>query len=63
MNSRLICSLFAASLIASPVSANEQQTQDHLKVLLGELLHLEQQIDTRQDVVNAIAPGSEASSK
>jgi Tfp pilus assembly protein FimV len=26
---------------------------------MGELLHLEQQIDTRQDVVNAIAPGSE----
>ena len=59
MNNRLICSLFAASLIASPVSANEQQTQDHLKVLLGELLHLEQQIDSREVVVNAITPGSE----
>lgn len=58
MKNRLIYSLLAVSLLANPVYANEQQTQDHLKVLLGELLHLEQQIDARTDVVNAIVPGS-----
>ena len=58
MKNRLIYSLLTVSLLANPVYANEQQPQDHLKVLLGELLHLEQQIDAREEVVDNIAPGS-----
>jgi len=58
MKNSLICTLLAASLLASPIYANEQQTQSHLKTLLGELLQLEQQLDARQQDSLSIAPGS-----
>ena len=58
MKNNLTCIIFAASLLAGPIYANEQQTQDHLKALLGELLQLEQQVDNRQPDDNSIAPGS-----
>jgi len=58
MKNSLICSLLADSLLASYSSANEPQTQDHLKALLGELMQLEQQLDHRQPTDNSIAPGS-----
>jgi|TARA_B110001469_G_scaffold117483_1_gene123515 hypothetical protein len=58
MKNSLICTLLAASLLGSPTYANEQQTQDHLKTLLGELMQLEQQLDQRLPADNSIAPGS-----
>ena len=58
MKNSLICTLLAASLLASPIYANEQQTQAHLKTLLGELLQLEQQLDARKQDSHSIAPGS-----
>jgi hypothetical protein len=58
MKNSLICTILAASLLASPIYANQQQTQAHLKTLLGELQHLEQQLDARQQVGNSITPGS-----
>ena len=58
MKNSLTCIILAASLFAGPIYANEQQTQDHLKALLGELLQLEQQVDNRQPADNSISPGS-----
>jgi nucleoid-associated protein YgaU len=58
MKNSLICTILAACLFANPSYADQQQTQAHLKKLLGELLHLEQQLDTRPQGENTIAPGS-----
>ena len=58
MKNSLICTLLATSLLGSPAYANEQQTQDHLKTLLSELMQLEQQLDQRLPADNSIAPGS-----
>jgi Tfp pilus assembly protein FimV len=58
MKNSLIFSIFTASLLASPIYASQEQTQEHLKALLGELQHLEQQIDARKKIDNEITPGS-----
>ena len=58
MKNSLICTILAACLFASPSYADQQQTQANLKILLGELLHLEQQLDARPQSKNTITPGS-----
>jgi nucleoid-associated protein YgaU len=58
MKNSLICAILAASLIVSPVCADQEKTQTHLQTLLGELLHLEQQLDARPEGGNSIAPGA-----
>ncbi len=58
MKNSLICTILAACLFASPSYADQQQTQANLKILLGELLHLEQQLDALPQSKNTITPGS-----
>ena len=58
MKNSLICTILTACLFASPSYADQQQTQANLKILLGELLHLEQQLDARPQSKNTITPGS-----
>ena len=58
MKNSLICTILTTCLFASPSYADQQQTQGHLKILLGELLHLEQQLDVRPQGENTINPGS-----
>jgi hypothetical protein len=58
MKNSLIYTILTACIFASPSYADQQQTQAHLKILLGELLHLEQQLDARPQGDNTITPGS-----
>ncbi|MFT7178070.1 MAG: hypothetical protein ACI9EP_001250 [Oceanospirillaceae bacterium] len=58
MKNSLICTILAACLFASPSYSDQQQTQANLKILLGELLNLEQQLDALPQSKNTITPGS-----
>jgi phage tail protein X len=53
----LISTFIMTFFLASPVYATNAQTQSHLNTLLGELLHLEQQLETPKIGVDSIKPG------
>lgn len=54
----LVCMTLSTGLIAMPSYADTEQTQNHLKALLGELMQLEQRLDARPTNIPSIAPGS-----
>lgn len=58
IKSVLLGASLSASLVATPMFAATEQTQNHLKTLIGELLHLEQQLDARTADDNTITPGA-----
>ncbi len=58
IKSALLGASLSVSLIAAPLFAATEQTQSHLKTLLGELLHLEQQLDARVPGEDTIQPGA-----
>ena len=58
MQNKLQYILLIITLLATPIHANDQKTQAHLQTLLGELLHLEQQVDVREKGEDTIMPGA-----
>lgn len=58
MKNSLIWAMLTFSLLTSPVYANQEQTQAHLKALLGELLQLEQQLEASPKTDDFIAAGA-----
>ena len=58
IKSVLLGASLSVSLVATPMFAATEQTQSHLKTLLGELLHLEQQLDARTAGDDSIEPGA-----
>jgi len=49
MKNSTMCIMLAVSLLGSPIYANQEQTQKHLKALLGDLQHLEQRVDSKKN--------------
>lgn len=58
MKNSMISIMLTVSLLGSPIYANQEQVQQHLKALLGDLQHLEKQVNGRKSAINGIAPGS-----
>ena len=58
MKNSMICIMLTVSLSGSPIYANQEQVQQHLKALLGDLQHLEQQVNSRKSAIKGIVPGS-----
>lgn len=58
MKNSMVCIMLVVSLLGSPIYANQEQLQAQLKVLLGDLKHLERQVDSKKRVDKGIVPGS-----